>query len=484
VTAGHPDALALDAALRDRLLDLGERDFAAADRLEARAAADPRLGADLDRLLAQPGTPVVAALAAWDARPDEADALISLTSANLDALAQIVVSRGWPGLTTVGALGADAAWIIAQHGDAANERRRELLDPLRDAVAGGDADPRHYAALVDRIAAVAGERQTYGTIVGAEDEEPVFGVEVEAPDALEARRASLDLPPIADELPYLAAGDLIPYGADRRRAPPLAWPTMLEGHRSIEAALEAASRHVYRILATRPGDRRLRRLRALAHESGVAIVAADAALVDELAAGSTHGGVLAIVGARRYLSLAQLVNTTRPTALLAMLDGIEDPFTYGQAVRALYAAGADGLVVPHRTWESAAAIVARSSAGTVEQLPTARVASIDEAAEACRAAGLRVVCAVSGEDTVPLHEVDLTQPTLVIIGGERRGITRSFIGDCDVRVAIPYAREHAPPLSAAAAAAVIGFEAYRQRAASERPFEIASPPEGVGERSS
>jgi 23S rRNA (guanosine2251-2'-O)-methyltransferase len=166
-----------------------------------------------------------------------------------------------------------------------------------------------------------------------------------------------------------------------------------------------------------------------------------------------------------------------------MLDGIEDPYTYGQAVRALYAAGAGGLVVPHRTWESAAGIVARSSAGTVEQLPTAQVASVEEAAAVCRAAGLQVVCAVSGDGSVTLHDVDFAKPTLVIIGGERRGITRSFVGDCDVRVAIPYAREHAPPLSAAAAAAVIAFEAQRQRAALERPFEIASPPDGVGEGS-
>lgn len=479
---GHPAALELDVALRDRLLDLAERDFAAADRLEARAAADPRLDAELERLLADLSTPLVAALAAWDGRPDEADALISLTSANLDALARIVASRGWPGLTMVGPLAADAAWIVAQHADAVNERRRDLLGPLSAAVEAGDADPRHYAALVDRIAAVAGAQQSYGTIVGVDGNEPVFPVEVEAPAELDARRSVLGLPPVSDELPYLDDGDLIAYGSDRRRSPLLAWPTVFEGHRSIEAALESSSRRVFRIVATRPGDRRLRRLRALAHEAGVPIVAADPALVDELAAGSTHGGVLAIVGARRYLSLEELV-ATGPTPLLAMLDGIEDPFTYGQAVRALYAAGADGLVVPHRAWESAAAIVARSSAGTVEQLPTAQVTGIDEAAEVCRAAGLRVLCAVSGDDAVPLHTVDLTQPTLVIIGGERRGITRSFVGECDVRIAIPYAREHAPPLGAAAAAAVIGFEAQRQRAESERPFEIASPAGEVGEGS-
>jgi 23S rRNA (guanosine2251-2'-O)-methyltransferase len=257
---------------------------------------------------------------------------------------------------------------------------------------------------------------------------------------------------------------------------------LLEGHRSIEAALAAQSREVIRILAVNPGDRRLRRLRALARDAGVVIEAVDEARVDELAAGSTHGGVVAIVGPRRYRALDALLEDAGPDPLLVMLDGVEDPFTYGQAVRALYAAGADGLVVPSRTWESAAGVVARSSAGTSELLPTAQVASVKDAADACRAAGLQVVCAVTTPDAMPLQQLDLRRPTLVVIGGERRGITRSFVPECEVRVAIPYARPNAPPLSAAAAAAVIGFEAARQRALFEHSFDFGDSPAEVGER--
>jgi 23S rRNA (guanosine2251-2'-O)-methyltransferase len=256
---------------------------------------------------------------------------------------------------------------------------------------------------------------------------------------------------------------------------------VLEGHRSIEAALVGRSREVFSILAVRPGDRRLRRLRALARDAGVTISSVNEARVDELAAGSTHGGVVAIVGPRRYLALDELLGSAGRDPLLVMLDGVEDPFTYGQAVRALYAAGANGLIVPARTWDSAAAIVARSSAGSSELLPTAQVAGVDEAAEQCRAAALQVVCAVTAADAVPLQELDFQGGTLVIIGGERRGIRRSFVGQCDLRVAIPYARPQAPPLSTAAAAAVIGFEAYRQRGDIERPFGFGEKVTGVGE---
>lgn len=52
-----------------------------------------------------------------------------------------------------------------------------------------------------------------------------------------------------------------------------------------------------------------------------------------------------------------------------MLDGVEDPFNFGAAIRAVYAAGVDGLVVPPRNWPSAAGVVARSSSGTSELIP-------------------------------------------------------------------------------------------------------------------
>ncbi|HEX5039515.1 MAG TPA: RNA methyltransferase [Candidatus Limnocylindria bacterium] len=236
----------------------------------------------------------------------------------------------------------------------------------------------------------------------------------------------------------------------------------LEGHLSIEAALEAGARPVHRIWAVRPGDRRFRRLRALAREAGVVIDQVEAERIDEVASGRSHGGIVAIVGPRRTVSVHQLLAEVGERALVVMLDGIEDPFNHGQAVRALYAAGVDGLVI-RRDWESAISTVTRASAGATELMPTATVATALEAAEACRAAGMRIVVADTGADAIPLDEADLRGGAFVLIGGERRGVTRSFVEEADVRVRIAYGRERAPDLGAASAAAVIGFAALRQR---------------------
>jgi len=237
---------------------------------------------------------------------------------------------------------------------------------------------------------------------------------------------------------------------------------VLEGHLSVEAALEAGARPIHRIWAVRPGDRRFRRLRALAREAAVVIDQVEAERIDEVASGRSHGGIVAIVGPRRTVSVHQLLAEGGERPLVVMLDGIEDPFNHGQAVRALYAAGVDGLVV-RRDWDTAVATVTRASAGATELMPTATVATAHEAAEACRAAGMRIVVADAADGAVPVDDADLRGALFVLIGGERRGVTRSFVDEADVRIRIAYGRERAPDLGAASAAAVIAFAAFRQR---------------------
>lgn len=446
---------------------MAERELAAADAFFARIAGEPTLEAELDRRMG-PITPLITALAAWEEAPPEGATLLAVNEANAARLGELLAD-GWPGLRRVGPDGTDAAWLLAQHADRANDARRGWLPALAEAVTSGDADPRHLASLTDRIAAVAREPQTYGEVrILASDGEAEFPLPLADPGRLEARRAAIGLPSVAAESRYLSDGDLVPYGPDRGAVPLNQWPMVLEGHVSVEAALEAGARPIHRVWAARPGDRRWGRLRALARERGVVIDQVEPELVDELASGRTHGGVIALVGARRERALAELLGEVGEGSLVIMLDGIEDPFNYGQAVRALYAAGIDGLIV-RRSWETALATVTRASAGATELLPTAAVESAAEAAVIARRFGLRVACAVADKDAVELHAAHLTGGLFLLVGGERRGVTRSFVEQADQRVRIGYGRDPAPDLGTATAAAIIGFEALRQRRTAVEP---------------
>jgi 23S rRNA (guanosine2251-2'-O)-methyltransferase len=440
------------------------RELAAADAFYARCAADAALDAELERRLAGPVTPLITALDAWDDAPPEAHSLLAVNEANVERFATIVEELdAWPGLRMVGADGTDAAWMLAQHADRVNDLRRGWLPRLRASVERGDADPRHLATLSDRIAAIGGELQEYGTIVLlAPDGEIEYPLPVRDAGRLDERRAEVGLNPAADDAPYLDEGDLIPYGPDRGSVPVNQWPMVVEGHVSVEAVIEAGVRPVHRIWATRPGDRRLVRLRALARERGILIDEVDSAVIEELATGRTHGGVLALVGPRRERGVDDLIGEVGEGSLIVMLDGIEDPFNFGQAVRALYAAGVDGLVV-RRSWETGLGTVTRASAGASELMPSARSASAEDAAVTCRRAGYRVAAAVAAPDATELGDADLTGSLFLLIGGERRGVTRSFVDQADERLRIGYGRERAPELGAATSAAIIGFEALRQR---------------------
>ncbi len=442
-----------------------DRELSAADRLFTAADADSALERELERRLAGPSVPLIAAIAEWPEAPGEALALLEVNAANVERLAGIVEEVGWPGLRLVGADGTDAAWMLGQHADRSNDLRRGWLAALADAVQAGDADPRHLATMADRTEVVSGAPQQYGTIVMlAEDGEVEFPVPVADAGRLDERRLAVGLPSLAAEAPYLADGDLVPYGPDRGDIPVNQWPIVMEGHLSVESALEAGVRPVHRIWATRPGDRRLGRLRSLARERGVLIEQVEPELIDEIARGRTHGGVVGLVGIRQESSVAQLLAEVGEGSLIVMLDGIEDPFNFGQAVRALYAAGVDGLVV-QRSWETAVGIVTRASAGATELMPTASTSSAEGASTSCRVAGMRIACAVADGAAESLTEADLRGGVFLLIGGERRGVTRSFIDQADQRIRIEYGRTGAPELGAATSAAIIGFEALRQRGA-------------------
>jgi len=227
----------------------------------------------------------------------------------------------------------------------------------------------------------------------------------------------------------------------------------------VEAVLLANSREMRQIYVTRERlDSRLARLERLASERRVPVGQSDSDTLTDLAGAPGHSGVAAQVGPRRTVALADLLASPAPA--LVMLDGVEDPYNFGQAVRSLYAAGLDGLIVRQRHWLSAGVAV-RASAGATEFMPTASVETPEEAAAEARARGLRV--AVADEEGTPMAQTDLSGPLLLVIGGEKRGVTRSFRRAADVRVRIAYGRPFAYSLGTAGAATALAFEILRQR---------------------
>ena len=243
--------------------------------------------------------------------------------------------------------------------------------------------------------------------------------------------------------------------------------TVFEGMTSISAILNGVAdgvndRRVLRVLVDRDkADARRKELSWLSHradEQGFTIETVEAGEIDALTTGSTHGGIIAECSGRTVVPLT--ADGIRPNGFYVMLEGIEDPYNFGYAIRSLYACGVDGIVLSPRNWMSAGGVVCRSSAGASERLPVYE-SEPTAAVGTFREAGYKIVCA-GIRDSVSSFDADLRKPLFLIVGGEKRGISGAVLGQADTVVRIDYGRDFRGSLSAASSATVLGYEVLRQ----------------------
>jgi 23S rRNA (guanosine2251-2'-O)-methyltransferase len=227
-----------------------------------------------------------------------------------------------------------------------------------------------------------------------------------------------------------------------------------------------------RLRELRVSERSGPRVQPLIEEAGRRGVRVRVVPVDELARqarGGVHQGVVAEVQARGGATLdelARIVEGAEPP-LLVVLDGIEDPQNVGAILRSVDAAGGTGVIRQTRHAAPLDGAAAKASAGAVHHVPVADVVNIARAVEELKAAGVWTV-GLDADAKVAYDAMDLTLPTAFVLGAEGTGMRRLVRERCDTLVSIPM-RGHVDSLNVSAAAAVVLFEAVRQRRSRGRP---------------
>ena len=186
--------------------------------------------------------------------------------------------------------------------------------------------------------------------------------------------------------------------------------------------------------------------------------------LDQMSKTGKHQGVIALAAAYAYAEvedILKLAEEKNEPPFLVLLDNIEDPHNLGAIIRTAECAGAHGVIIPKRRSAGLTAVVAKTSAGAVSYLPVARVPNIPALLKNLKKRGLWVFGAAA-EGAVPLYEADLRVPAAVVIGSEGDGMGRLVRESCDLLVSIPM-RGRISSLNASAAAAVLLYEALRQR---------------------
>jgi 23S rRNA (guanosine2251-2'-O)-methyltransferase len=208
------------------------------------------------------------------------------------------------------------------------------------------------------------------------------------------------------------------------------------------------------------GDR-LMRLLDEAASIGVPIRRVAREQLERAARGRPHQGIVADVTGPPGVTLEDLAKRDETAPLIVVLDEVEDPQNVGAILRSVDAAGATGLVRQTRRAAPLAGAAAKASAGAVHHVRVAEVVNIARAIEELKTAGVWVVgLDASGERAY--YDLDLSLPTALVVGAEGHGLRRLVRERCDLVAAIPMAG-HVSSLNVSAAAAIVLFEAVRQR---------------------
>lgn len=237
---------------------------------------------------------------------------------------------------------------------------------------------------------------------------------------------------------------------------------VFEGMTSISAVINGGYRNIEHVYIDKEkAASKKRQIDFLTHRSremGFSIEYTSADEIEEMTTGNSHGGIIATCSDREIPELSEL--SPKDDGFYVMIDGIEDPYNFGYALRTIYAAGADGIILTPRNWMAAAGVVCRSSAGASELLPL-YISESDESCDFFKKYGYKVVCA-GIRDSVSAFDADLKKPVFLIVGGEKRGISAKVLSKADTVVRLDYGRDFAKSLSAASAASVLAYEILRQ----------------------
>ncbi len=210
-------------------------------------------------------------------------------------------------------------------------------------------------------------------------------------------------------------------------------------------------------------DDRVREAIATATERGIPVLETPRGELDRLTDGAVHQGLAVQVPPYEYAHPRDLIDPQVPgVPLVVALDGITDPRNLGAIVRSVAAFGGHGVVVPSRRSAGMTASAWKTSAGAAVRVPVAQAANLTRALEDFRRAGFFVI-GLDMDGDVELPGLDLaTEPLVVVVGSEGKGLSRLVRETCDQIVSVPMA-SGVESLNAGVAAGVALYEVARQR---------------------
>jgi len=257
----------------------------------------------------------------------------------------------------------------------------------------------------------------------------------------------------------------VPYKANRQIS------ELIAGRNSVVEALRAAVPGTTLYVAQYiDADDRVRESVTLAGQRGIPLMEVPRQEVDRLTDGAIHQGIALQIPPYEYAHpddlLARALDTAE-TPLIVALDGVTDPRNLGAVIRSAAAFGAHGVVVPERRSAGMTAGAWKTSAGAAARIPVAQAGNLTRALEAYQKQGL-VVVGLSARGTVDLADLESgTDPLVLVVGSEGKGLSRLVEQTCDITVRIPIAAA-TESLNAGVATSIALYEVAQRRLRANR----------------
>jgi 23S rRNA (guanosine2251-2'-O)-methyltransferase len=209
-------------------------------------------------------------------------------------------------------------------------------------------------------------------------------------------------------------------------------------------------------------DERVREAIMLAGDTRMPLLETGKPELDRLTDGAVHQGIAMRVRPYRYAHPGDLPSRGT-TPLIVAVDGVTDPRNLGAIVRSAAAFGATGVVIPERRAAGITVGAWKASAGALAAVPVARATNLTRALRSYQNAGLFVAGLDAAAGAAVADLAIATDPLVLVVGAEGRGLSRLVAEACDLRVAIPMSGK-SESLNVGVAAGIALYEIARRRA--------------------
>ncbi len=196
----------------------------------------------------------------------------------------------------------------------------------------------------------------------------------------------------------------------------------------------------------------------LAETRSIDILWISEKMMDTVSESKTPQPVMAVVRMQGHNENELLAHSS---GLIIIAHRLQDPGNLGTIIRTAEAVGAAGIALTPNTVDPYSVKSVRASMGSILRLPVVRIGELGVFVKLCKQKGFQTVATVVTAEKSHF-DIDLTKPTVVILGQEGAGLSPDVMPDVDLHVRIPMA-EAIDSLNVATSSAVVLYEALRQR---------------------